>query len=447
MFDTPEAFWYEFVFLFLCVGAVQAALQLRFLARLFERRSTAAYFAGYLSLLYGVAALEYSLPLPRFAQWMLETLAVGGFVSLALKQPSVRAALAAVLVQTVWQLSNMFCAVGLDFAAPLLAGDQRMAIGAGMASAALALLVSYGGFRMLLRHWRMELFETKYLPVVLPPFFLLLFLWGEVTDLEFTYVTVDAAGRVPTAFGSGQILLLSVAMAAAMVSALYAYRKLTAYHAQRARQLLLEKERDWQKAYVEEAGQRDAKTRAFRHDIRNHLLVLRGLLAARRVEEADAYLAQIETAAAALSASARTGNAALDALLGGKFEAARQEGVEISCELHLPAQLAADDYDLCVIVANALDNARKACVHAQRKQICLTSRKQGDFLLLAFENSCAPDGAFAAGSGLGLANIRAVAEKYGGAVQVERKADRFALHVLLCLGNEAAAKNGREEAR
>lgn len=444
MFDTPESFWYEFVFLFLGIGAAQAALQVRFLTRLFGRRCTAACFAGYLLLLYGVAALELSVPMSRLAQSMLETIATGGYVSLKLRQSPAQAALAAVLTQTVWQLSNMFCAAGLDFAAPLLVGSQRAAIGAGMVSAALALLISYAGFRALARYWRMEAVETKYLPVVLPAFFLLLFLWGKIIDLEFTCVTLDAAGRVPTAFGSGQILLLSVVAAATMASVLYAYQKLTAYHAQQARRLLLEKERDWQKAYVEEAGQRDAKTRAFRHDIRNHLLVLRGLLTARRVEEADAYLAQIETAAAALSAPASTGNAALDALLGSKFEAARQEGVEIACELHLPAQLAADDYDLCIIFANALDNARKACAYARRKQIRLTSRKQGDFLLLAIENSCDPEGAFAEGSGMGLANIRAVAEKYGGAVQIERKADRFALRVLLCLQDTAVSYKEKE---
>ena len=86
--------------------------------------------------------------------------------------------------------------------------------------------------------------------------------------------------------------------------------------------------------------------------------------------------------------------------------------------------------DLCVIFANALDNAIAACRSAAGKRsIRITGRQQGDFYLLAFENTCLEGPLPPAGTG--LANIRAAAEKYRGAVLAEKEGGRFTLNVLL----------------
>lgn len=56
-------------------------------------------------------------------------------------------------------------------------------------------------------------------------------------------------------------------------------------------------------------------------------------------------------------------------------------------------------------------------------------RRQGDFYLLEFENTCS--GGPLPPAGTGLANIRSVAEKYRGAVLTEKEEGRFSLNVLL----------------
>ena len=59
----------------------------------------------------------------------------------------------------------------------------------------------------------------------------------------------------------------------------------------------------------------------------------------------------------------------------------------------------------------------------------MSGRRQGAFYLLLFENTCAGDAL--PPEGTGLSNIRAVAEKYRGAVLAEREGGRFTLSVLL----------------
>ena len=96
----------------------------------------------------------------------------------------------------------------------------------------------------------------------------------------------------------------------------------------------------------------------------------------------------------------------------------------------LPKPCKVDSLDLCVIFANALDNAIQACRTADGPQsIRITGTRQGDFYMLSFENTCASCPLPPAGTG--LSKIRSVAEKYHGAMLAEKNGCRFSLNVLL----------------
>ena len=93
-----------------------------------------------------------------------------------------------------------------------------------------------------------------------------------------------------------------------------------------------------------------------------------------------------------------------------------------------------------MIFANALDNALEACsaLGDARKMMTVRGEGQGDYYMLEFDNSCAAGTAVA--EGIGLSNVRAVAEKYHGAMQTEYGNQRFRLNVLL---NLSLAEVGR----
>ena len=118
----------------------------------------------------------------------------------------------------------------------------------------------------------------------------------------------------------------------------------------------------------------------------------------------------------------------MDILLDEKLEVARGIEAEVSLVLHRLCGM--DDFDLCVIFANALDNAIQACQSGGgTPSIRITGKRQGDFYMLTFENTCS-DGPLPP-AGTGLSNIRAAAEKYRGAVLTEKADGRFSLNVLL----------------
>ena len=232
------------------------------------------------------------------------------------------------------------------------------------------------------------------------------------------------------------LLLLQVLGLCALCCTLYAYKRACSELKTRAMLASLAQAVRSQKAYITEAGMRYEKTRAFRHDIKNHLSVLDNLLSTGQASEAKEYLEKLKHKTAELSFPYQTGNPIVDVLLGEKLKLADLRGIGTEVSVVWPKNCGIDDFDLCVIFANALDNALEACldIRDEQKRISVRGERQGDYYMLEFDNTCAADAAVTAGTG--LSNIRAVAEKYHGAVMMENENLHFRLNVLLNLSGD-----------
>lgn len=102
-----------------------------------------------------------------------------------------------------------------------------------------------------------------------------------------------------------------------------------------------------EKVYIAEAKMRYEQAKAFRHDVKNHLVVLDTLLGSGKLNESRAYLEKIETVSESLSFPYQTGNPVVVILLGEKLNLAN--GVDVKVSLVLPKSCGIDNVDLCVI--------------------------------------------------------------------------------------------------
>ena len=268
--------------------------------------------------------------------------------------------------------------------------------------------------------------QTPYVGLLLFPG--LFFFAAELYILQTSYsffaptISLEEIGRHST------LLLLQVMGLAALLCTLYAYRQLCKGFQAQAELRSLTQAAHTQKVYITEAQARYEQTKSFRHDIKNHLSVLDGLLRSGKLEEGREYLKKLETVSESLSFPHQTGNPVVDILLGEKLGLAKEIAAEVS--LVLPKPCGIDDFDLCVLFANALDNAIAACrANDGAKAIRISGKQQGDFYMLTFENTCL-DGPLPP-AGTGLSNIKAVAEKYHGALLTEKNGRQYVLSVLL----------------
>ena len=192
--------------------------------------------------------------------------------------------------------------------------------------------------------------------------------------------------------------------------------------------------------------------REFRHDFKNHLICLHGLLAENEVQRACEYLDDIEQMSSTRKKTFDTGNIIVNSLLNDKNEKAAQHHTQIVFSGYAPT-VGITNADLCTILANAVDNAIEACAKDssdQLKEINIHSDFQQGYFLLQITNPVFEKVEIRNGNqirttkenpsmhGFGVANIVRTAKKYDGDTSLSADDSLFTLEVGLWLKKEAA---------
>lgn len=185
--------------------------------------------------------------------------------------------------------------------------------------------------------------------------------------------------------------------------------------------------------------------RSYRHDIRHHMLALSSLLRQGEGDAALDYVSRWQGQLAQIEQRSWCHSAVVNAVISAYQAQAEEAGCVLDAEVSLPEEFPFEETDLCVALANALENAVHACrampEGAPRRiklELTLAGRRR---LTLHTENSCpAPvefdGGGFPVtppreGHGQGLRSIAAVAEKYHGMFRCGCADGVFDLRVVL----------------
>lgn len=187
-----------------------------------------------------------------------------------------------------------------------------------------------------------------------------------------------------------------------------------------------------QQTYLEEAKTRDAQYSAFQHDIKNHLLVLSGLIQEAKYGAAEQYAVALQAGCSSLTIPVSTGNLILDTLLKEKLGHARYCEIRVDCSVQIPPHFHIEDLDLCVVFSNILDNAITACMQVEQSKrvLSITTKVRANFLVIESTNSVAVSRPIE--KGIGLRNIEAISRKYQGITEIENTDGTFRISVLLC---------------
>ena len=306
-----------------------------------------------------------------------------------------------------------------------------------LASEAASLLLTGFCYYMVYRYFsdytasEMQQMFLVFIPV------LMIFIMSEyINTLSFDYqfVVLEEDGSFEYLLSHWQLLAMHLLGLLSLFCILFSYKKLQQNFRLSTEISLLEQEEHSLNQYVEEAKTRYDETKSFRHDIRNHIAVVKNLLQSGKLEEAVSYMEDMDDMAEKMSFPCSTNNPVVDILVGNKLGIAKSMGIDVDCSLLLTYPCSLKDIDICIILSNALDNAIQAVKRldaGMEKYIHVSGRIQGDFLMMEIENSFHGKGAFKKGTG--LSNVKKVAEKYGGAMSIEAQENQFVLHVLLIL--------------
>lgn len=418
----------------LCLNGIsfagQSVIQLLFIGRLTGKKQKGWQFVLYFGLLCALEGVFSRFSLPEILAIAAAATALYGISRFAMGNRPAASWIAALFAVYIWQLSFGIVNSVEAILLPRMIGSWLLYLMILLATAA-AFAVCGACCGAVLTFFSLAKDEqTPYIGLLLfPSLFFFVAEWY-ILRTSYSYSALPFGVSLTEAGKHIALLLLQALGLGALLCTLYAYRRLCGSLQAQAALCSLAQASRAQKTYIAEAQARYEQTKAFRHDIKNHLSVLDGLLAGGKLREGRAYLQKLETACSRLSFPCQTGSPVVDILLSEKLSLAKTGGIETDVSLLLPNPCGIDEFDLCVIFANALDNALSACRGAgKEKFVRISGKQQGDYYMLSFENAC-PDVPLPP-KGTGLSNIQSVAEKYRGAMLTEKTGPRFSLHVLL----------------
>lgn len=203
-----------------------------------------------------------------------------------------------------------------------------------------------------------------------------------------------------------------------------------------------------------------SRSERLRHDMKNHMRALSGLLEKREWEKMTAYLNKMNDSSGLLDEDEVTGNRVVDVLLTQKRKLAESRNILWECDVQMPGKCCISEFDLCVLFGNILDNAVEACGRMQdipphgqacegqagdgapvgRRFINIQAKSVKKCFLLEVKNSTdlketeeagAGEGKRRKGHGIGLMNVRDVVQSYHGAMNIKVGEGAFVITVLI----------------
>ncbi len=185
------------------------------------------------------------------------------------------------------------------------------------------------------------------------------------------------------------------------------------------------------KFYDSRLSEREARLRRLRHDFR-HLVVHLEELA--REWDRDGILRELAAVSAAtgrMTIKPLCENRTVNAVVSGYFAQAEERGVNCVAKAFVPDRLSVSNADLSMILGNALENCVKAASPLkERGYITFDAKPAKGYIIFEFTNNYAP-GAYAKGSGVGLASIRQVCEQQNGRMEISDRDGEFRLTLFL----------------
>ena len=132
--------------------------------------------------------------------------------------------------------------------------------------------------------------------------------------------------------------------------------------------ILLKKENQYYESQLKNMEQTAVTWKKLRHDLKNHFIVLKGMLDSGEEEKAKAYLDDFIQNEFGNKQEVQSGNTAIDSILNYKMMEAEQYSVVFDLDVQIPEQMAVSSQVMSVILGNALDNAIEACDRVSEKE-------------------------------------------------------------------------------
>lgn len=200
----------------------------------------------------------------------------------------------------------------------------------------------------------------------------------------------------------------------------------------------------YQQSYYQELEQNQQTVRHLRHDMKNHLNVIRTFLRNEEYNHAEQYLLELNQEFVP-NVRVYCPNSIVNAVLNNKEQLAEESGIPCDFQIDLAESPAIEDIDLCSLLGNTLDNAIEACrkiPELSGRSISVKARSKNGFFSYEIRNTKVNDvvkknGSFVTDKkdsdshGIGLKAVKSIVEKYNGTMEISYDANTFCIVLMI----------------
>ena len=255
-----------------------------------------------------------------------------------------------------------------------------------------------------------------------------------------------------------KIPMIAVLIFVGETALIYFWQKYRVLLAERQKHFVEEQQVKAMKKRLEEAENFYGSIRKVRHEMKNHMANIKGLAGAGEYGEIEDYIRRMDETMQELEYKYVTGNAVTDVIINDKCRRAEKAGIRFDADFRYGGEIPV--FDMGIILNNLLDNAIEACEKLETGKgfVRLSLKRKKQFLILCVENSFDGVVPVSKGSslppttkqsilpgiitehGIGLENVRDIAERYFGGVNIKVKGDVFHVTVMLQQGEVGEGK-------
>ena len=248
-----------------------------------------------------------------------------------------------------------------------------------------------------------------------------------------------------------KIPMIAVLICIGEISAIYIFRKYKELQGEREKHFVEEQQMKAMKRRLEEAENFYGSVRKVRHEMKNHMANIKGLVAGEKYGEVENYIEKLDETIQELDYKFSTGNAVTDVIVNDKYQRAVKSGIDFRAAFEYRESDTISAFDMGIVLNNLLDNAIEACERQEQteRRIRLSMKRKNHFMLIEVENSF--DGVLKwkdedvlpvtvkqsslpellMEHGIGLKNVKDVADRYLGYMDIKADGNVFKVTVML----------------
>lgn len=228
-----------------------------------------------------------------------------------------------------------------------------------------------------------------------------------------------------------------------IIAVIVSYQSIKESHRKEKENVLLAEQVASMESHIREVESLYRNIRGLKHDMGNHVMILENLVQKNEQQEAARYLSELKKQLNETGTEVKSGNPVTDVVLTEKQKEAVGKEIAFVCDFHYPEGTKINAFDVSVIVNNAVSNAIEAAEKCDKPYVHIKSyRKKNAYMIevsnnfmgdivLNEENRLPESTKNGSEHGFGLLNIRKVAQRYFGDIDIVQDGDKFILSIML----------------